>query len=108
VVEYSLAMANITATCNKCNKQFLIIDQEQRFLQNKNLPLPLQCPQCRQMRRLLLRGGRQLFRTTCQQCGKNIVVSYDPAKVINPILCKEDYTKWANENDALINEPLPE
>jgi Zn ribbon nucleic-acid-binding protein len=107
-VEYSLSMANITSTCTKCGKQFLIIDQEQQFLQRKNLPHPTNCPQCRQTRRLMLRGGRQLYRTTCQKCGKSIVVSYNPENVKNPILCREDYDKWANENDAIVNEPLPE
>jgi hypothetical protein len=100
-------MANITSTCAKCDKQFLIIDQEQQFLQRKDLLHPTSCPQCRQTRRLMLRGGRQLYRTTCQKCQKQIVVSYDPAKVTNPIYCQEDYDKYFNENDPIINEPLP-
>lgn len=100
-------MANITSQCAKCGKQFLIIEQEQKFLQQKNLPNPANCPQCRQMRRLMLRGGRELFRTTCQKCSKPIVVSYDPAKVKNPIFCKEDYDRWSNEHDPIIHEPLP-
>ncbi|MBI3341546.1 zinc-ribbon domain containing protein [Candidatus Curtissbacteria bacterium] len=59
-------MANITQTCTNCNKQFLVIDQEQAFLRQKSLPLPVTCPACRQQRRLALRGGRQLFRSKCQ------------------------------------------
>ncbi|HBL51910.1 MAG TPA: hypothetical protein DDZ05_01625 [Candidatus Blackburnbacteria bacterium] len=101
-------MAAITQTCNKCQKQFLIIDPEQQFLKEKGLPLPLECPYCRQERRLELRGKRQLFKTTCQKCGKNIVVSYDPQKVTNMILCREDYEKHTAENDPIIADPLPE
>ena len=101
-------MPNITSTCVKCGKQFLVIEQEQAFLQKKNLPMPKNCPQCRQERRLSLRGGRQLFRTKCQQCGKDIVVAYDPTKVTNKILCKEDYQKFFVENDPIIKDPLPE
>lgn len=101
-------MANLTENCKTCSKQFLIIDQEQQFLQNKNLSLPTQCPECRQRRRLMLRGDRQLYKTTCQKCQKQIVVSYNPEKVKNPILCIEDYGRFFNENDPLINEPLPE
>lgn len=101
-------MVNITANCSNCGKQFLIIEQEQKFLQQKNLPNPKNCPQCRQTRRLMLRGSRQLFKSTCQKCGKQIVVSYDPEKVKNIILCREDYDKWFNENDPIVNEPLPE
>ncbi len=101
-------MSSITQTCTKCQKQFLIIDQEQKFLNDKNLPFPTQCPSCRQTRRLMLRGGRQLFKTKCQKCSKDIVVSYDPEKTANTILCKEDYDQYFNENDVIIKEPLPE
>lgn len=99
-------MANLTQTCTKCGKQFLIIDQEQAFLQQKGLPLPVVCPTDRQLRRLALRGGRQLFKTKCQKCGKEIIVSYDPATVKNMILCKEDYLKYFEENDPVLKEPL--
>ena len=101
-------MANIKQTCAKCNKDFLIIDQEQEFLKQKNLALPANCPTCRQTRRLNLRGGRQLFKTTCQKCGKDIVTSYDPKKVKQVILCKEDYEKYFEENDPIIKDPLPD
>lgn len=101
-------MANQTLTCAKCGKKFLVIEQEERFLKNKGLPLPTMCPTDRQIRRLMLRGNeRALYKTKCQECGKEIVVSYDPAKTKNKILCKEDYAKWINENDTIINEPLP-
>ncbi|RJQ25855.1 hypothetical protein C4577_04535 [Candidatus Parcubacteria bacterium] len=102
-------MAAITQSCAKCGSQFLIIDQEQKFLASKNLPLPKNCPGCRQMRRLMLRGGeRRLYKTNCQQCNKEIIVAYDPQKVTNKILCKQDYDKYFLENDAIIKEPLPE
>lgn len=101
-------MANIKQICAKCNKEFLIIDPEQEFLKQKNLPLPANCPTCRQTRRLLLRGDRQLFKTKCQKCGKDIVTSYGPAKVKQMILCKEDYEKYFEENDPIIKDPLPD
>jgi hypothetical protein len=101
-------MAAVTQTCTKCSRQFLVIDQEQQFLKDKNLPLPSQCPSCRQLRRLTLRGGRQLFKAKCQQCGKDIITSYDPTKTSNMILCKEDYDKYWLDHDPIINEPLPE
>ncbi len=100
-------MPNIPQPCQRCQKTFLVIDQEQEFLRKKELPSPVWCPACRQLRRLSLRGGRQLFRTKCQQCQKDIVVSYDPTTVKNPILCREDYDKYFNEHDPIITEPLP-
>lgn len=101
-------MAAITQTCSRCQKQFHIIDPEQAFLKEKNLPLPTQCPTCRQMRRLSLRGSRQLFKTTCQKCGKDIIVSFDPKTVTNPIFCRKDYDQFFTENDPMIQDPLPE
>lgn len=101
-------MANIKKTCAKCNKDFFIIDQEQEFLKQKGLPLPANCPTCRQIRRLSLRGGRQLFKSKCQKCGKEIVVSFDPQKVKQSIYCKEDYEKFFMENDPIIKDPLPD
>ena len=101
-------MANIKQTCAKCNKEFLIIDHEQEFLKQKSLPLPTNCPTCRQIRRLSLRGGRQLFKSKCQKCGKEIIVSFDPQKVKQAIYCKEDYEKFFMENDPIIQDPLPD
>lgn len=101
-------MANISQTCAKCGKKFLVIETEQKFLTEKGLPLPMQCPTCRQLRRLALRGGRELFKSKCQECGKDIVVAYDPQKVKQAIYCKEDYEKFFMENDPIINDPLPD
>ncbi|MGB4966422.1 MAG: hypothetical protein WBO77_04935, partial [Microgenomates group bacterium] len=89
-------------------KQFLVLDREQQFLQQKNLPLPTKCPACRQLRRLTLRGGRTLYRAKCQKCTKEIITSYDPASTKNMILYKEDYERYFQENDPIITEPLPE
>ena len=100
-------MANVTVTCSKCNKQFLIVEQEQKFLQARDFPFPTQCPQCRQQRRLVLRGGRQLYKTKCQKCSKDIVVSYDPQQTKQTIYCREDYQKFFEENDPIIKDPLP-
>lgn len=102
-------MENTTQTCTKCGKQFIIIEQEQKFLNEKGLALPTQCPSCRQLRRLTLRGSeRTLYKTTCQKCGQEIIVAFNPQKVSNPILCKKDYDQYFLENDTIINEPLPE
>lgn len=101
-------MANQTLTCAKCGNKFLVIEQEKKFLSEKGLPFPSNCPTCRQTRRLSLRGGRQLFKSKCQKCDKDIVTSYDPTKVKQVILCKEDYEKYFEENDPIIKEPLPD
>lgn len=101
-------MAPITQACAKCGKQFLVIDPEQQFLREMELPLPTNCPQCRQDRRLALRGGRKLFRTKCQVCGKDIVVAYDPEKATSTIMCRDDFEKFTSEKDYITTDPLPD
>lgn len=100
-------MTAITAICASCNKQFLIIDQEQSFLNERGFPLPKNCPFCRQQRRLALRGERRLYKTTCQQCGKSILVTFNPEKTKQKILCKEDYNKFYAETDMIVKDELP-
>lgn len=91
-------MEPIKKTCTNCQKEFWVIKQEQEFLQKMNLPLPNHCPGCREARRLSDRGERQLYRTTCQNCNKSIIVTYDPQKETRKILCKQCYLDWFEKN----------
>jgi CxxC-x17-CxxC domain-containing protein len=93
---------NIKKTCRQCGKEFWVIKQEQEFLKKMDLPHPVNCPTCRETRRLKERGERQLYRTTCQQCNKNIIVSFDPKKETRKILCKPCYLDWMEKNPVLL------
>lgn len=86
----------------RCNKKFLVIDQELEFLKKKNLALPTLCPSDRQLRRLEGRGERSLFKTTCQQCSASMVTSYDPQRVTSKILCKTCYLAYFEKNDPIV------
>jgi CxxC-x17-CxxC domain-containing protein len=97
-------MEDIKKTCSRCGKDFLVIKQEQEFLTKMGLPFPNKCPSCRQMERLKARGERQLYRTTCQKCGKNIIVTYNPTSVKSQILCKTCYLAYF-EKEAVILPP---
>jgi CxxC-x17-CxxC domain-containing protein len=97
-------MEPIKGICKKCGSDFWIIPQEQTFLQQMNLPLPVNCPGCRQEKRLKNRGERSLYKTKCQSCDKNIIVSYDPKSETRKILCKECYLDYFEKHSALITE----
>ena len=97
-------MEPIKKTYKTCSKEFWVIKQEQEFLQKMNLPHPNNCPGCREQRRLSDRGERQLFRTTCQSCKKDIIVSYDPQKETRKILCRPCYLDWFEKNPVLITD----
>lgn len=92
-------MADIVQTCSQCNKKFLILDKEQEFLKKKDLPFPSLCPTDRQARRMKDRGERVLYRTNCQQCKGNVIVSFDPAKAKSKILCQKCYLAYFEKND---------
>jgi hypothetical protein len=102
-------MNSITRQCPGCQKQFLVTIQEQDFLHDKLLPLPTNCPTCRQIRRLALRGAeRMLYKTHCQKCGKDIVVARDPKHTKNVIYCRKDYDQYFVDNDPIITDALPQ
>lgn len=94
-------MADIVQTCSQCNKKFLILDKEQEFLKKKGLAFPTLCPTDRQAKRVKDRGERVLYRSTCQQCGGNVIVSYDPARAKSKILCQKCYLVYFEKNDPL-------
>lgn len=69
-------MASLRQTCANCNKDFLIVDPEQEFYKKKELPLPTECPKCRQDKRLAMRNERNLYKRTCSKCGKDMISTY--------------------------------
>ena len=95
-------MEQIKSVCSKCTKEFWIIEPEQLLLKRLDLPLPVYCPSCRQERRLRNRGERGLYKTTCQNCSKNIIVTYDPHKESRKILCKTCYLDWFEKNQVIV------
>ncbi|MFH1284324.1 MAG: zinc-ribbon domain containing protein [Candidatus Peregrinibacteria bacterium] len=62
--------------CSACNKDFLILPQERKFYEKKDLPDPTQCPACRQDARLAMRNERKLYKRTCDKCHESIISPY--------------------------------
>ncbi|MFC1655651.1 zinc-ribbon domain containing protein [Patescibacteria group bacterium] len=79
-------------TCAECKRQFLIIPQEKMFYTKKKLPVPSNCPECRQKRRLLQRNERKLHRRTCDKCKKNIISTYSQDSKYT-VYCQECFWK---------------
>lgn len=94
-------MAEERKVCKKCKTEFWVLSQEKKFLEERKLPLPENCPSCRQTRRLSLRGERRLYRTTCQQCGKSILVTYNPQEMKSKILCQLCFKKYIEETELV-------
>lgn len=87
--------------CEKCGADFLIIKQEYDFYQEKDWPLPTECPKCRRERRQSWRHERELYGYQCDNCGKDIVVAFNPPEDMT-IYCKPCYQKYMQENDCIL------
>lgn len=94
-------MTSINEKCEGCGEKFLIISQEQNFYKERDIPFPKNCPTCRQRRRLSLRSERKLYGTTCDECGTEIIVAFNPPKD-QKVLCKDCYTKFYEDFDGII------
>lgn len=87
-------MPAIRSTCKACAKDFLIVDEEQAFYAKKELPMPVECPKCRQDQRLAMRNERNLYKRKCGKCGNDMVSAYavDSPYIVYCQKCFWEYT----------------
>lgn len=91
-------MTLIAKTCRQ-NKdhQFIITDDDMKFYEKMDVPLPTLCPDCRQQRRLAWRGERKLYNRKCDLCGKQIVSPFAPDKPYK-VYCRDCW--WSDKWDS--------
>lgn len=74
-------------TCTQCQATFTIEQQDLDFYDKVSpviggkkilIPPPLQCPDCRRIRRLGVRNERHLYRRTCALSSRDIISMYAP------------------------------
>jgi hypothetical protein len=63
-------------TCQKCNTNFPIDEQDTSFYEKMKVPEPTFCPDCRFQRRLVWRNERSLYKRTCDGTGESIFSTY--------------------------------
>ncbi|OGZ98570.1 MAG: hypothetical protein A3C07_03880 [Candidatus Sungbacteria bacterium RIFCSPHIGHO2_02_FULL_47_11] len=87
------SILNEAIKCSGCNRGYRVIAQELKFLRERNLPLPRECPFCRINEKFILwvKNLRQIPRV-CSKCGKEFKTKYTEAEA--PVIyCKECYLK---------------
>ena len=101
-----------TLSCVDCNSQFIFSSGEQQFFASKGFQnKPNRCPECRAARKVQRgaggggggssygaggngggggsRGGaREMFQTTCSQCGQTAEVPFQP-RGDKPVYCRD-------------------
>ena len=94
-------------TCLACQNPFIITDQDRAFYdkispifdgQKYQIPEPALCPPCREQRRLLWKNERQLYKRSCDLCGKPTMAIYSKDKPYK-VYCRECW--WGDKWDPL-------
>ncbi len=77
-----------TLICKDCGKEFIFTAGEQEFYAEKGFTNePQRCKNCRDARKAS-RAKREMFTTTCDECGKETQVPFKPTEG-RPVYCKE-------------------
>ncbi len=83
-----------TLNCCECGSDFVFSASEQEFYEEKGFTNePRRCPACRQARKQRMGGSsdrpqREMFATTCAECGKDTMVPLRPSDD-RPVYCRE-------------------
>lgn len=88
-----------TKNCQNCKNDFIIEPDDFLFYEKMKVPPPTFCPECRMLRRLLVRNERVLYRANCYLCKKLIFTIYHPDNNFI-IYCSKCYN--SNNWDPLI------
>jgi len=96
-----LGFQDKTLQCADCGADFSFTAQEQEFFASKGFTNePKRCLACRQARKRQGGGNmrREMFPTTCAQCGKDTEVPFEPREG-RPVYCSECFSKTKTANN---------
>ena len=99
-----MAYQDKNLACKECGVEFAFTESEQAFYAEKGFQTePSRCPSCRAARKRETRGGgggsygqgprqpREMFATTCTQCGVDTEVPFKPTAG-KPVLCRDCFS----------------
>ncbi len=65
-----------TKNCQNCKKDFNIEPEDFLFYEKMKVPAPTFCPECRLVRRLIMRNERALYKRKCDLCEEDKIFVY--------------------------------
>lgn len=74
--------------CQNCKKDFILDQDDFSFYEKMKVPSPTFCPECRLVRRLLMRNERSLYKRKCDLCGTEKIFVYSADSKFK-VYCKE-------------------
>ncbi|KKU94074.1 MAG: hypothetical protein UY26_C0003G0224 [Candidatus Jorgensenbacteria bacterium GW2011_GWA1_48_13] len=84
-------------SCQNCKQEFRIEPEDFDFYEKIKVPPPTWCPQCRMIRRFAFTNIWNLYKRSCDKCGKNIISIYSPDK---PVIVYCQPCWWADDWDG--------
>lgn len=66
--------------CKDCGRGYKIVLGELNLLRKLNLPIPHECPKCRESRRFSRLNPIRLFKRSCAKCAKIIDTAFSPKR----------------------------
>jgi hypothetical protein len=81
-------MNNETKVCQNCKLDFIIEPEDFLFYEKIKVPAPTFCPECRLIRRLIMRNERTLYKRKCDMCNQDKVLVY-PQDSKFKVYCRE-------------------
>ncbi len=78
IKETSELILNETIGCSVCNRAYKITKGEIDLLRKMNLPLPHECPKCRENKRFSRLNLPKLYKRICAKCKKEINTAFSP------------------------------
>ncbi|MDP6575236.1 MAG: hypothetical protein QF755_01960 [Candidatus Peribacteraceae bacterium] len=90
------------SSCTQCGQEFEITDDDLKYYDKISVPPPTHCPGCRQQRRYAIRNERNLYKRSCDLCGKESLSMYSEEKPF-PNYCPDCWwsDKWHGSNAAM-------
>ena len=86
-----------TLTCNECGMEFVFTAGEQEFYAEKGFTNdPKKCKACRDARKNAGRTEREMFETTCAECGGVARVPFRPKQDV-PVYCSKCFEARKNQ-----------
>ena len=91
-----------TLTCKDCGSEFVFTAGEQEFYASRGFQNePQRCKACRDIRKNAARAPKELFVTTCAQCGKEAKVPFQPSDD-RPVYCSDCYAASKNQKSKAV------
>ena len=67
-----------TKNCKKCKSEFVVDENDHIFYERMKVPVPENCPTCRQQQRTLFRNFKTLYNRKSDKSGNMIISMYNP------------------------------